>query len=236
MKKLSIEWKHFDKDGATCKRCSQTGSNLNAVIKKLKDEYASKDIKIEFQETKLSDSRMAESNQILIDGILLENLIPNITTGVNYCDSCSDLIDDPKGCNCRTVNQGENVYEEIPTNLIRQAIMNRLSKIADNNFNERKKMNIQVLGSGCPTCKKLYEITQKAVAEMNMVNNVEYIAGESGIQKIIELGAVSSPLLVVNGKIAMEGFNPDIERIKQAITSSMVSKTKQSGCSCGGNC
>lgn len=235
MKKLSIEWKHFDKDGATCKRCSQTGDNLNAVIKKLKNECASKNVEIEFQETKLPDSRMAESNQILIDGILLENLIPNTTTGVNYCDSCSDLIDDPEGCNCRTVNQGENVYEEIPPNLVKQAIMNRLNKIADNNFNERKKMNIQVIGSGCPTCKKLYEIAQKAVVEMNMVNNVEYISGDEGIQKIIELGAMSSPLLVVNGKIAMEGFNPNIEVIKQAITSGNT-KTEKVKCSCGGDC
>jgi glutaredoxin len=78
-------------------------------------------------------------------------------------------------------------------------------------------MKITVIGSGCPTCKRLYEITQKAVLEMGTKDKVEYINGQDGIQKIIELGAMSSPILVVNDKIAMTGFTPDIARIKAAI-------------------
>jgi len=78
-------------------------------------------------------------------------------------------------------------------------------------------MKIQVLGSGCATCKNLYEITQKAVNEMKLETKVEYITGNEGIQKIIELGAMSSPVLAVNGYIAMTGFTPDIETIKEKI-------------------
>jgi len=78
-------------------------------------------------------------------------------------------------------------------------------------------MKIQVLGSGCPTCKKLYEITQKAVAEMGIKEKVEYVSGQEGIQKIIELGAMSSPALAVNGRIAMVGFSSDTAKIKAAI-------------------
>jgi small redox-active disulfide protein 2 len=78
-------------------------------------------------------------------------------------------------------------------------------------------MKIQVLGSGCATCKKLYEITQKAVDEMKLDVQVEYITGNEGIQKIVELGVVSSPVLAVDGKPAMVGFSPDIEKIKEAI-------------------
>jgi len=78
-------------------------------------------------------------------------------------------------------------------------------------------MKIQVLGSGCSTCKNLYEITQKAVSEMNLGVQVEYIAGDDGIQKMIELGATGSPVLAVNGFIAMTGFTPDIETIKEKI-------------------
>lgn len=79
-------------------------------------------------------------------------------------------------------------------------------------------MTIQVLGSGCPTCKKLYEVTQKAATEMEITEPVEYLTGPDGMQKIIELGAMSSPLLVVNGKIAMIGYTGDIEQIKKKIT------------------
>lgn len=78
-------------------------------------------------------------------------------------------------------------------------------------------MKIQVLGSGCTTCKNLYEITQKAIKEMKLDTEVEYVTGNEGIQKIVELGAMSSPVLVVNDKIAMTGFSPDIEKIKEKI-------------------
>ena len=85
-------------------------------------------------------------------------------------------------------------------------------------------MTIQVLGSGCPTCKKLYEITEKAAGDMGLDTKVEYVTGAEGMQKIIELGAMSSPLLVVNGEIAMIGFNPDVEKIKEKIQSQLQSK------------
>lgn len=78
-------------------------------------------------------------------------------------------------------------------------------------------MKIQVLGSGCSTCKNLYEITQKAVSEMKLGVQVEYIAGNDGMQKMIELGAMSSPVITVNGHIAMTGFTSDIEAIKEKI-------------------
>ena len=33
---------------------------------------------------------------------------------------------------------------------------------------EKNKNTIQVIGSGCPTCKKLFEITQKVVMELHV--------------------------------------------------------------------
>jgi hypothetical protein len=82
-------------------------------------------------------------------------------------------------------------------------------------------MNIQVLGSGCPTCQRLKEITQRAVTEMGRLEKVAYITGAEGMKKIIELGAMSSPLLVIDGKIAMVGFTPEIEKIKAKIRAFM---------------
>lgn len=85
-------------------------------------------------------------------------------------------------------------------------------------------MKIQVLGSGCATCKKLYEITQQAVSEMNLQTQVEYITGDEGIFKIIELGAVSSPVLTVDDRIVMTGFTPEIETIKAKINQALETK------------
>ena len=78
-------------------------------------------------------------------------------------------------------------------------------------------MKIQVLGSGCATCKNLYELTIKAVGDMKLDGKVEYITGNEGIQKVIELGAVTSPVLPVNDHIVMTGFVPDIGKIKDKI-------------------
>ncbi len=75
-------------------------------------------------------------------------------------------------------------------------------------------MKIQVLGSGYPTCKKLYEITQKATTEMGLKEKVEYI---TDISKIVEMGVMQSPVLAVDGKPVMTGFTPDIEKIKSLI-------------------
>jgi small redox-active disulfide protein 2 len=80
-------------------------------------------------------------------------------------------------------------------------------------------MKIQVLGSGCTTCKNLYELTKKAVDETGLKAEVEYLTGEAGLQKIIEMGVMSSPVLSIDDKPAMVGFTPDIQKIKSLIKS-----------------
>lgn len=79
---------------------------------------------------------------------------------------------------------------------------------------ENKTIQIQVLGSGCPSCKKLFELTKKAVEELKLKTEVEYI---TYIQKIVEMGVMSSPVLAINGKPILTGFVSDIEKIKEVI-------------------
>ena len=75
-------------------------------------------------------------------------------------------------------------------------------------------MKIQILGSGCPSCHKLFELTKQAVKELNIEEEVEYI---DDIKKIIEMGVMSSPVLAINGKPITAGYSPDIQKIKEAI-------------------
>lgn len=79
---------------------------------------------------------------------------------------------------------------------------------------ENKTMQIQVLGSGCPTCKKLFKLAKQAVNELGLKTEVEYI---TDIQKIIEMDVMQSPVLAIDGKPAITGFLPDIEKIKETI-------------------
>ena len=95
--------------------------------------------------------------------------------------------------------------------------------------------SIQVLGSGCPTCKKLFELTQKVVTELGLKTEVEYV---TDIQKIIELGVMSSPVLTINNKVALVGQLPTSEKIKELIILNNQPKieTSMNSCSCGGKC
>jgi len=82
-------------------------------------------------------------------------------------------------------------------------------------------MKIQVLGSGCKTCKNLYEITKKAVLDLGIEAEVEYIAD---VQKIVSMGLMQSPILLINDKPVMVGFSSDIEKIKNLINHDNLEK------------
>lgn len=79
-------------------------------------------------------------------------------------------------------------------------------------------MKIQVLGSGCATCKKLFELTKKATDELGLGVEVEYIVD---VQKIINMGLMSSPVLTIDGKPVLVGRVPEAEKIKEIIAESM---------------
>ena len=101
-------------------------------------------------------------------------------------------------------------------------------------------MNIKVLGTGCPTCKQLHESVLKAVAELKLEINVEYI---NDIQAMLDLGVMSSPVLVVNDVPVAVGQVPSYEKIKQFITDGgknapaiQEKSVSTGGCCCSGKC
>jgi len=77
-----------------------------------------------------------------------------------------------------------------------------------------KEINIKVLGSGCPTCKTLYNKVVEVAQEIDSNLEVEYI---TDIAKIVELGAMSSPVFAINDKIIIAGRVPDEIEIKNFI-------------------
>lgn len=88
--------------------------------------------------------------------------------------------------------------------------------------------SIQVLGSDCPTCKQLLETTKKVVKNLNFDIEVEYI---TDVSKIIEIGVMASPVLVINGKPVLTGGGKSESDIKQALQNSSNAKNNTSnGC------
>lgn len=78
-------------------------------------------------------------------------------------------------------------------------------------------MLIQVLGSGCQTCHKLYSLTVQAVKELGLSDTVKYVTGDRGIQTIIAMGVMQSPVLAIDGKPVLIGYTSNIEAIKDII-------------------
>ena len=75
-------------------------------------------------------------------------------------------------------------------------------------------MEIQILGSGCASCKTLEKLTISAVAEMNIAANVEKV---EDITKILSYGIMRTPALVINNKVVMSGKVPTLKEIKEII-------------------
>lgn len=90
-------------------------------------------------------------------------------------------------------------------------------------------MNIQVFGSGCTTCKKLHELTLEAVKQLNLNIPVEYV---TDVTKIIEMGVMSSPVLAINGSPVMVGYVPDLDKLKQIISSETSPVDIHESCVC----
>lgn len=77
-----------------------------------------------------------------------------------------------------------------------------------------KITSIQVLGSGCPTCHKFFELVKAAASNLKISPEVEYI---TDIQKIIDFGMMTSPVLVINNKVALAGKILSVKELEDFI-------------------
>lgn len=77
------------------------------------------------------------------------------------------------------------------------------------------EMEIKVLGTGCARCKSLEKVTKQAVVDLNLNASVEKI---EDIEKIMEYGIMSTPGLVINGKVVLSGKLPKINELKDILT------------------
>ena len=76
-------------------------------------------------------------------------------------------------------------------------------------------MEIKVLGPGCANCHKMEELANQAVKELGINAKVIKI---TDIGQIAMQGILSTPGLIVNGKIKHSGKPlPSLEKIKELV-------------------
>ena len=119
MKHLEIEWRHLDKDGKTCDRCSGTGETLRFAFADLVRELKPKGWEVTLKETLLTDQEISESNIIYLNGVALETLLPGARKSENCCASCGEILGSPTIC--RTLDRNGQIFEAIPASMIVEA-------------------------------------------------------------------------------------------------------------------
>ena len=75
-------------------------------------------------------------------------------------------------------------------------------------------MKIEIFGTGCPKCKKLFQNAEEAVKDLNI--NAEIIKVE-GIQEIINAGLMMTPALAVDGEVKATGKVLSVDEIKRIL-------------------
>lgn len=75
-------------------------------------------------------------------------------------------------------------------------------------------MKIQILGTGCPKCKKLAENAEEAAKQMALQYEMEKV---TDVTKIMAFGVMMTPALAVDGVIKVVGKVPSTEDIKKLL-------------------
>jgi small redox-active disulfide protein 2 len=76
-------------------------------------------------------------------------------------------------------------------------------------------MLIQILGTGCPKCKKLAETAETAAKALGKDYLLEKV---TKIEDIMSYGVMMTPALVVDGQVKVAGKVPSVEEIKTMLS------------------
>ena len=75
-------------------------------------------------------------------------------------------------------------------------------------------MKLQILGTGCPKCKKLAEVTEQAAKDLGIDYTLEKI---TDITAIMSFGVMMTPALAVDGKVKASGKIPSSEELRKIL-------------------
>jgi small redox-active disulfide protein 2 len=75
-------------------------------------------------------------------------------------------------------------------------------------------VKIEVLGTGCAKCSRMYANVQEAVNELGVEAEVKQV---KDINAIADRGVMLTPALIVDGVLRAEGRIPCVDEIKEMI-------------------
>ena len=76
-------------------------------------------------------------------------------------------------------------------------------------------MKLQVLGSGCAKCEKLYKVSEEAAKALDLDYEMEKV---TDINEIMSFGVMLTPALVIDGKVELVGIVPALTKMKKILS------------------
>ncbi len=80
-------------------------------------------------------------------------------------------------------------------------------------------MEIKVLGPGCKNCITLDRIAHEVITEMGITATFEKVEDYA---EIASYGVMSTPALVIDGKVVLSGRVPTPNHLKEIISAGLV--------------
>lgn len=90
-------------------------------------------------------------------------------------------------------------------------------------------MKLEILGTGCPNCKALEEVTKQAVAKIGA--NCE-ISKVEDVVEIMKYQVMSTPALVIDGKVKSAGKLLSVEEVISLIQGTTCCSLDKSAACC----
>lgn len=76
------------------------------------------------------------------------------------------------------------------------------------------RRKIEVLGPGCARCRETFRVVQHVVQQEGL--DVELVKDDS-IERMMALGMLSTPGLVIDGNVAVSGRVPKAEEVRHLL-------------------
>jgi small redox-active disulfide protein 2 len=83
-------------------------------------------------------------------------------------------------------------------------------------------MKIQVLGTGCPKCKKTAEIMKEAAVKLGLADNNYELEKVEKINDIMKFGIIMTPGVVIDGKVITSGQVPTLAEATTMIVNRLA--------------
>ncbi|MBE0662527.1 MAG: TM0996/MTH895 family glutaredoxin-like protein [Bacteroidales bacterium] len=76
-------------------------------------------------------------------------------------------------------------------------------------------MEIKVLGPGCMKCKNMEKVVRETVEQNNIDAQISKV---EDIMEIMTYGVMTTPALVVDGRVVIKGYIPSKDEVLRVLT------------------